>query len=130
MKRFLAIAGVVAVALCSSGRVAMSEVFPDASVGAQPLKVESILGREVRTVQDEDGGRVIDLLFDGEGRVRAAVVEFGGFLGIGTRKIAVDWAAFRISGREIWVDVSREALRKAPEFKAEETAFVVKPRQD
>ena len=43
-------------------------------------------------------GRIIDLLADRSGQVRAAVIEFGGFLGIGTRKIAVDWSALRFEG--------------------------------
>jgi predicted O-methyltransferase YrrM len=126
MPRFLAM--IVAILLASFSVVAARAA--EEEVAAQPLKVESVLGREVRTARDEDGGRVIDLLFDEHGRVRAAVVEFGGFLGIGTRKIAVDWSAFRLSGRQILVDVTREQLRKAPEFKAEETAFVVKPPQE
>ena len=33
-----------------------------AGVVKSVAKVESVLGREVRTVRDEDGGRVIDLL--------------------------------------------------------------------
>jgi len=123
MPGFLAI--IVAIVVCSS--IISDANATEEAVTAQPLKVESILGREVRTVRDEDGGRVVDLLFDEHGRVRAAVVEFGGFLGIGTRKIAVDWSAFRLSGRQILVDVTREQLRKAPEFRAEEAAFVVKP---
>ena len=32
------------------------------------------------------------------GQVQAAVIEFGGFMGIGTRKIAVEWAALRFEG--------------------------------
>jgi hypothetical protein len=38
-----------------------------------------------------DSGRIIDLLSDRNGKLKAAVVEMGGFLGIGTRKIAIDW---------------------------------------
>ena len=101
-----------------------------AVVAQPPSKVESVLGREVRTARDEDGGRVIDLLFDDGGRVHAAVVEFGGFLGIGTRKIAVDWSAFRFGGPIILVDLSRDQLRRAPEFRANEPPSVVTPIRD
>ena len=62
--------------------------------------------------------------------MRAAVVEFGGFLGIGTRKIAVDWSAFRFTGPSVMVDVSRDQLRAAPEYKEKEAPFVVKPVKD
>src|SRR5262245_43955105 len=87
--------------------------------------LESVLGKDVSTLREGDSGRVIDVLIDGHGRLRAAVVEFGGFLGIGTRKIAVDWAAFRFAGKTIWVDVTREQLRTAVEYKGNETPFIV-----
>ncbi len=57
--------------------------------------LESVLGRDVRTRVEEDMGRIIDLLADRNGQVQAAVIEFGGFMGIGTRKIAVEWPALR-----------------------------------
>src|SRR6266849_2785320 len=34
-----------------------------------------------------------DVLVDRSGIVRAAVIDFGGFLGVGSRKIVVDWNA-------------------------------------
>ena len=38
-------------------------------------------------------GRIVDVLVDRRGQVRAAIIDFGGFLGVGSRKIAVDWSA-------------------------------------
>jgi hypothetical protein len=90
--------------------------------------LESVLGREVRTRVEEDGGRIIDLLADRHGRVQAAVIEFGGFLGIGTRKIAVEWSALRFEtgGKQpvVIVDITRDQLRVAPEYKPSEPAVV------
>ena len=93
---------------------------------AVPLKLESVLGRDVATTPEGDAGRIIDLLVDRDGSVRAAVVEFGGFLGIGTRKIAIEWQAFRFSGRAIAVEVSREQVRAAPEYKIGDKSPLVK----
>jgi len=91
-------------------------------------KLESVLGKSVRTKVEEDGGRIIDLLADRSGNVEAAVIEFGGFLGIGTRKIAVEWPALRFEtdGKDtnIVVDVTRDQLRVAPEWKPNEPAIV------
>ncbi len=97
---------------------------------APPPKLESVLGRDVATAPDGDAGRIIDLLVDRDGTVRAAVVEFGGFLGIGTRKIAIEWPAFRFSGRAIAVDVSREQVRAAPEYKSSEYPALVRAIND
>jgi hypothetical protein len=49
------------------------------------------------------------------------VIDFGGFLGMGTRKIAVSWSALRFDLGEkknvIALDLDREQLKTAPEYK-------------
>ncbi len=91
-------------------------------------QLESVLGREVRTRVEEDLGRVVDLLADRQGQVQGAVIEFGGFLGIGTRKIAVEWSAlsFVNDGKQpiVIVEMTRNQLRVAPEYKPSEPAVV------
>ena len=52
-----------------------------------------VLGRDVRSPANENMGRIVDVIVDRSGHVRAAVIDFGGFLGVGSRKIAVDWNA-------------------------------------
>ena len=102
-----------------------TEIRPEA---APHHALESVLGREVRTSTDGDVGRIIDVLVDGRGRVEAVVIEFGGFLGIGTRKIAVDWSALRFDtdgDRSVLpVEVTHDQLRIAPEYRPGEPAVV------
>ena len=102
-----------------------AEIRPEA---ATPNTLESVLGREVRTSTDRDVGRIIDVLVDRNGRVEAVVIEFGGFLGIGTRKIAVDWYAIRFDAGDdrsvLPVDVTHSQLRIAPEYRPNEPAVV------
>jgi hypothetical protein len=67
-------------------------------------------------------GRVIDVIVDSGGRVRAAVIDFGGFLGVGSRKIAVDWSALRFDGavkdeKNIKLALTPDQLKVAPEYK-------------
>jgi hypothetical protein len=94
----------------------------------QKLRLVSILGREV-TNREGDGGRIIDVLIDLDGRSGAVVVEFGGFMGIGSRKVAVDWSALRFvrdgNRTALVVDVSREQIRYAAEYKANEPPNVL-----
>src|ERR1700733_3019482 len=54
-----------------------------------------VLGRDVRSAANEDMGHIVDVIVDRAGSVRAAVIDFGGFLGVGSRKIVVDWKALR-----------------------------------
>ena len=93
---------------------------PFTVLGSQ--EVQSILGREVRSTGNEDMGRIVDVIVDSEGRVRAAIVDFGGFLGVGSRKIAVDWKALHFvptaSKRYgISLELSRDQVKTAPEYK-------------
>jgi hypothetical protein len=85
------------------------------------LTVETVLGREVRSVADENMGRIVDVIVDGSGQVRAAVIDFGGFLGVGSRKIAVDWSILRFGSGEkparVFVDLTQPQLKAAPEYK-------------
>jgi PRC-barrel domain len=85
-------------------------------------EVEGVLGREVRSATNEDMGRIVDVLVDREGQVRAAIIDFGGFLGVGSRKIAVDWNAlhFPLPGKPnstIALDLTRDQVKAAPEYK-------------
>jgi hypothetical protein len=93
----------------------------DAKVEPLPVSVMSILGKKVQSPKGDDLGRVVDVLADSGGRVRVAIIDFGGFLGVGDRKIAVDWPLLRFnpdrSDPSLLLSVTREKLKAAPEYK-------------
>ncbi len=95
-----------------------------------------ILGKEVRGASGEDMGRVVDVLFDETGRPRAAIIDFGGFLGVGIRKIAIDWRTLRfdtVGQKEaVIADLDRDQIRAAPEYRdsREIVAIVTPPRPE
>ena len=102
----------------------------DAEVGRIEGPLRSILGKNVQSPKGEDLGRVVDLLADSEGRVRVAIIDFGGFLGVGTRRIAVDWPLLRFTGgkdKPLILTVAREKLQSAPEFKDTNDPRVLMP---
>ena len=81
---------------------------------------DAVLGRQVRSSAGEDMGRVVNVVVDQSGQVRAAIIDFGGFLGVGNRKIAVDWNAlhFAPGGKDpIILDLTRNQVKGAPEYK-------------
>jgi hypothetical protein len=88
-----------------------------------------MLGREVRSPTNEDMGRIVDVIVDRDGAVRAAVIDFGGFLGVGSRKIVVDWNALhfgRIANKSdsITLELTKDQVAAAPEYK-EDTPLIV-----
>jgi hypothetical protein len=110
--------------------VAPKEAAPPPSVtiiGARDA--HGVLGRDVRSPADENMGRIVDVIVDRGGTVRAAVIDFGGFLGVGSRKIVVDWNALHFgsiaSKRDsITLELTKDQVTAAPEYK-EDTPIVV-----
>ncbi len=83
------------------------------------LSASKLKGADVYNLQNESIGEVEEVLLDpASGRVRFAVVEVGGFLGMGATNVAVPWSAFHISreGDDVKyvVDASKDKLEKAP----------------
>jgi sporulation protein YlmC with PRC-barrel domain len=88
-------------------------------------QVENLLGRDVKSASGEKLGQITDVIVDKTGDVRAAVIDFGGFLGVGSRKVAVAWSALKFSPGSIVVDMTRDELRVTPEYRAGEPIVVV-----
>ena len=110
---------------------AAKEPAPPPSVTVIGAKdAHGILGREVRSAANEDMGRVVDVIVDRDGTVRAAVIDFGGFLGVGSRKIVVDWKALRFGGvankkDSITLELTKAQVAAAPEYKEDAPVIVL-----
>lgn len=90
---------------------------------------QTLLGKPVQSLKGEDLGRVVDVVVDRSGVLRAAIVDFGGFLGVGVRKIAVDWRMMHLPTNgpmnKLIVDLQRDQLRNAPPYKDGEPIVVI-----
>jgi len=58
------------------------------------------------------------------------VIDFGGFLGVGNRKIAVDWNALSFSApgdkRDVvTIELTRDQVKSAPEYKDKRAVIVL-----
>ena len=91
--------------------------------------IQGVLGKDVRSTADENMGRIVDVIVDKSGKARAAVIDFGGFLGVGSRKIAVDWSALQFTPTEkpnqVTLNLTRDQVRAAPEYKEGKQAVVL-----
>ncbi|CAL76255.1 conserved hypothetical protein; putative signal peptide [Bradyrhizobium sp. ORS 278] len=89
-----------------------------------------VLGRDVRSSTGEDMGHIVDVIVDLTGTVRAAVIDFGGFLGVGSRKIVVDWTALDFKhiadkSDQVTLDLTKEQVKAAPEYKEDKPVVVL-----
>ncbi|HEY4257587.1 MAG TPA: PRC-barrel domain-containing protein, partial [Candidatus Udaeobacter sp.] len=79
------------------------------------LATSEINGARVINFQNQDVGEIDELLIEPDtGQIRFAVVSVGGFLGLGSTRVAVPWQALQItreSGRvRYMLDATKERL--------------------
>jgi hypothetical protein len=88
-----------------------------------------LLGQKVSSLDGQDLGRIVDVLVGPESKPVAAVIDITGFMGLGTRKVAVEWPLLRfpapgVTG-PIGVALPADQVRSAPEYKADGKPAVV-----
>jgi hypothetical protein len=126
-------AAIVAIATATSG-VFADPSAPSPTTGAVVEQFPKgqlfrILGEDVYSDKGAVIGRIVDLLVDYDGKPRAAIIDFGGFLGVGTRKVAVDWPALHFWPNDrsapITLDLDRDQIKAAPEYQPSQDATAV-----
>ena len=88
-----------------------------------PGETIGVLGKSVVAPNGEGLGLITDVIVDRTGQPRAAVIDFGGFLGVGSRKIAVDWNLLSFDpekrDRAAVLALRRREIRAAPEYRGD-----------
>ena len=86
-----------------------------------PEQAVPILGHAVTDADGKEIGHLIDVLVDDQGQPQAAVIDFGGFMGVGNRKIAVEWGALHFTPADpkqaITLSLTPDQIKAAPEYK-------------
>ena len=92
-----------------------------------------VLGRDVKGPSGQVVAQVVNVLVDGAGRPLAAVLDYGGFMGVGKRRIAVAWRALGFApggtpgGGGITLALTRDQLKAFPDHKDGEPVVVAAP---
>jgi sporulation protein YlmC with PRC-barrel domain len=98
-------------------RVAQLENAPKVTEVDQPLRAGNMIGHSLRNTQDEYLGEISDVVFDPAGtRITHALVEVGGFLGLGEDIVAVPLSELRVAdeGDTYVMAMTPERLEEAP----------------
>jgi hypothetical protein len=79
------------------------------------------LGKKVFGPKGDMLGTIVDVVIDAAGHPQAAIIDFGGFLGVGSRKVAVDWNLLHfapsVRDRPILLNLDRDQIQAAPAYK-------------
>lgn len=85
---------------------------------ASGYHVSKLLHAPVYNDNNQKIGKIQDLIVAPDGSISAAIVDVGGFLGLGTHRVAIPVEQFsQVTPKVILPGASKEALKQVPEFK-------------
>lgn len=107
--------------IAGAGPAPVADTAPATQEVIYSGEATGILGRSVHGPKDEQVGRIVDVLVDDQGQPRAAVIDFGGFMGVGNRRIAVAWRALHFlpaaEQHHIRIDLTVDQISQTPDYK-------------
>lgn len=84
----------------------------------ESLLVSNIYSEAIYDPNEKKVGKIADLVLDKSGRINAAILSVGGFLGMGDKDVAVPFDAIKVTEKsnKIWltIDATKDALKAAP----------------
>ncbi|SFV27358.1 PRC-barrel domain-containing protein [Devosia crocina] len=94
------------------------------TVERDALTADNLTGATVIGPNGDDIAEVGDILLDQSGQLEAMLVDFGGFLGIGQKRVAIGFDNIEFASNEagdivLYTDFTREQLEAAPEYNEE-----------
>jgi PRC-barrel domain len=83
----------------------------------------ALIGAKVRNAAKETVGSIEDVYVDAKGAVDSVVVSVGGFLGVGTKHVAVKWSDLKVGrdGKDLMLTTgwTKDSLKAMPDYKYE-----------
>lgn len=116
----LACAALTGAVMPSTALAEVAIVQVDVVAVADGYRFSELKGVDVTNPKGETVGELDDLMIVGKDRVVFAIIEAGGFLGIGSHLIAVPYKSLEISSggkRIVLPGATKEQVKGAPEFK-------------
>lgn len=115
-------AGVAPDATPSSGTRPMLARDGFTEIDYATLTADELDGATVQDVSDNTIGQVSDVVLKADGAVEGAVIDVGGFLGLGAHPVMVSFEEMQIMRRNegdeirVFIDDTREELEQRPEY--------------
>ena len=80
--------------------------------------VRRVIGAEVKSGKSAIVvATIANVLVDPEGRIIGAVLDYGGFMGVGKRRIAVAWSLLTFETGKIVLALTRDQLKEFPDYR-------------
>jgi sporulation protein YlmC with PRC-barrel domain len=94
----------------------------DFNVAGQ-MSTSALIGKTVKNATNESVGKIDDIYLDASGAVKLVVVSVGGFLGVGSKDVAVPWTDLKF-GRDgssitVLTNWTKDSLKAMPDYQDE-----------
>ncbi len=90
------------------------------TVALDQLTTEDVTGASVFDINDKRVGEIGELVMSDDGMLQDAIIDVGGFLGLGEKPVAVSFQSLQVLRGDgdvrVYVDTTEEALEALPEF--------------
>ena len=92
------------------------------SVKVDTMKADDLIGARVYGTKNEDVGEVGDVIMSKEGSGKVAIIDVGGFMGIGEKPVAIPMKELRVMREDdgddlrVYIDATEERLEGMPEY--------------
>ena len=82
-----------------------------------PVDSKTLIGKDIVNAGGDDVGEVDSVVIDEGGEVKYVIASVGGFLGVGEKRVALEWDELKINenGEDILVNLTKEQLQALQE---------------
>jgi hypothetical protein len=82
------------------------------------LRASELIGRDINNAANDEIGQIDDLIVSRDGDKVMAIVSLGGFLGVGSKMVAIPYEDLRITkdGEHVYYDATKDELQARKEF--------------
>lgn len=98
----------------SSGSTGTMATAPSPSTGS----ADAIIGTNIKNPEGDSIGKIDDVTVSSDGKVDKVIVSVGGFLGMGSKKVALNWNDLKLNPSDdtATVSMTKDQLKAAPEY--------------
>jgi sporulation protein YlmC with PRC-barrel domain len=82
-------------------------------IKSDEIRVSNMIGSSVYDRQNQDIGKVKDLILNKNGRIDAVVVDVGSFLGMGGKYVGVEPSKIKTDNNRLTLDMTKAQLKQA-----------------
>jgi len=102
-----------------AGKITLGVTIAETELVATGWRISKLLSAEVRNDRDEKIGKIDDIIVTADGTLSVAIVEVGGFIGLGAHRVAVPVRQLVLSPtapKVVLPGATKDALKGLPEF--------------